>query len=390
MRLKIIFLFTLNLFCQTVICQTANENVFTNKETLFSTRNGKQIGELTLSIEIKSLEANPKEFYLIIGEKTGDIITGAKDKTLWFFSKNTNVNQLKKDLKKKDYTLEVKDFRELTQFSENEISFELKEWDEINRQTKIPFFTDAASGKEIYLKLQFYIASVEKKKTVINDDAKVIISFIVPSNIKEKQQAKALEAMSENAGGGGGGGGAPAEMTAEEKEEQLKREKEAERIKRTNDLNVFITAKNKEIAALMEEINKLMETKEAKYTIQTIDSLELVINEMQKKVDYYDKGYTDILLNEEAIQDKFLKFGTDKIIITKKLAEMRQKLLDKPNLLKIIGIGFAALMAGWMFIMQILNPIKIKKQIKKQQQMMEAEARKKAFESININDLHKI
>jgi len=373
-RLRVVCI-TLAFVCgQTVFCLAAGESVYTVKEALLSTKNGKRIGELSLSIEVKSLQTNTKTLYLVIGAKGGEIIEGGKNKSLWIFKQNTNASQLIKNLKRDLYELDVKNYRDFTPFSENGIRFELKECEEIKKQTKILFYTDAPLGKEVTLSLRFYIASKDKKRTTIDDDAKLSLVFTMPANLQEN----ALIDLSGN------------EAKESLSEELSKKEKEEERIKRTNDLNIFITTKNKEISSLVEEITLLLSTKGAKVTEQKIDSIELVINEMQKRVEYWDKGYTDILLNEEALQDKFLKFGTDKIVATKKLGELRQKQQDQGNWLKKIGIGLGAVMAGWILFMQIWNPIKIKRQIRKQQKQMEQEIRAKAFEKIDINDLDKI
>ena len=399
-KLKMVCIFLVFIVAQTLHCLPANAQEFIKKEAIYSTKSGKRIGELSFSIEIKFLNANTKTFYLVIGERGSEIIgSGGKNKTLWIFGKNTNAGQLIKTLKKDDYILDVKNYRDFVPFSGNEIYFELKDCEEISKQIKIPFSTDDPLGQTVTLKLQFYIASKDKKKTLIDDDAKVSLKFTIPTPPKGKSLGGALidfsggSVIEEEAGGGGGAAAAAeqsAEEKAEEKEELLKKAKEAERIKRTNDLNIFITVKNEEIVSLTEAINALLSDKDAKVSEQTTDSIELVLNELQKKVDYWDKGYTDILLNEEAIQDKFLKFNTEKTIATKKLGELRQKQLEKNNWLKKLGIAFAALMGGWMLFMQIWNPIKMKRQMKKQQKKMEAEVRKRAFENIDINTLDKI
>jgi len=363
----------------------ADEPFFTKTETLYSIKSGNSIGDLLFSIEVKSLDANPKEFNLIIGDKGNDILGSDENKkTLWIFNKNINASDLKKDLKNRDYPLDVKDIREFVPFCENGIRFDLKDWEEIKRQTKFPFYVNGSFGEKITLRLHFYIASKTKKKTVIEDEAKVKLEFTIPSTQKEKKQEGDLISLTERAGS------PSAEETQKQQEDSLKQAQEKERIQRTNAVDVFITEKNKEVTSLLDEINRLASAKDAKITKNTIDSLGVVAEELRKKVDYWDKGYTDILLNDESLQDKFTKFNTDQSTISRKLEDLSQQQVEKKNWMIYVGVGLGVLMLGGMFFMQIWNMAKMKRQIRKQQKMMEEEERKRAFDSIDINELDKI
>jgi len=186
----------------------------------------------------------------------------------------------------------------------------------------------------------------------------------------------------------------------EEDAKKLAQALEEERIQRTSDLNVFITVKNKEIASLLNEIEELSQNK--KTTVKTFDSLELVVNEMGKKVEYWDKGYTDILLKEEAIQDKFLKFVSDKTTALKMLAEEKQSRTGLPKWLTPFAVAAGVFMMGAMFVMQIVSRIKAKKQMLKAMQAqgikLPAKAKKlkgklkiqEEIDKVDINDLYKI
>ena len=112
---------------------------------------------------------------------------------------------------------------------------------------------------------------------------------------------------------------------------------------------------------LLNEIEQLPGKLSRKERAKKIDSLELVANEMKKRVDYYDTGYTDILLKQEAIQTKFTSFTSDHTTALKLLTEKREQLSAFSKLLLPVAVGFSALMMGGLFLMQILARIKAKK-----------------------------
>ena len=391
-RSKIRFVFFLIFYCQACFYLTASEPFFTKKETLYSVKTGNPVGELSFNIEIKSMDVNPKELYLIIGDKGNEIFESEGDKkTLWIFGNNMSASELKKDLKNKDYSVDIKDIHEFVSFCENDIRFDLKNWEEIKKQTKFSFYVNSSVGEKITLRLHFYIASKNKKKPVIDDEAKVKLEFPLllpsPARNEKKQQEEESISLTERLN-------QSAKAIQKQQEDSLKQAEEKERIQRTNTLNVLITVKNKEIISLLDDINQLSSEEDAKITENTIDSLEVIVDSLRKKVDYLDKSYTDILLNNEALQNKFIKFGADQTAVSKKLNELRQQQIEKKNIWKdrmiYIGIGLAALMLGGMFLTQLWNMAKMKRQLRKQQKMMEEEERKRAFESIDIKDLDEI
>jgi len=124
----------------------------------------------------------------------------------------------------------------------------------------------------------------------------------------------------------------------------------------------------------LEELN----TSKRKIQAKELDSIELILSEMRKKVEYWDKGYTDILLKEEAIQDKFTKFSSDQTIASKQLAEMRGKVTSPKDLLMKIGIIAGVAMMFVMLLMQILRPFLSKKKMaklqEKQMKMMQGQS----------------
>jgi len=400
-RLLLFFLFFSGCFSA-----TAGDIIFSSRETLYSTRTGRSLGELSFSVEVKSLDASPKELYLIIGERSGDIIEGTNtSKTLWIFNRNISLNEFKRELKNNDYSLDIKNFSEFVPFSENDVKFELRNWAEILRQTRYSFFTDADLGAEVTLKLHCYTATKDKKKSTLDDGARITLVFRLPATnnpvaagnsgvIGQSERVLQGQEMGQTEAGK-----KDEEDKKEEEARKLAQAQEAERIERTNDLNVFITVKNKEIASLLDEIEEL--SKDKKSTVKTFDSLELVVNEMRQKVDYWDKGYTDILLKEEAIQDKFMKFGSDQTTALKMLAEAKQSRTGLPSWLAPLSMGAGIFLLGAMFLMQVLGRIKAKKQMLKAMQgnvgKLQTKAEKikgkpkvKEIDTIDINDLYKI
>ena len=385
------------------IFAAAGDIIFSSKEKLYSTKSGKSLGELSLSVEVKSLMTNPKEFYLVIGNKSGDMIEGAGgSRTLWIFNRKMSLNEFKRELKNVDNPLDIKDFREFAAFSKNDVKFEIKNWAEIFKQTKYTFYTDAALGAEVTLKLHCYTATKEKKKFTLDDDAVITLVFQLPS-INKPAATGQQEAMKSSASASPAQGAGQSEEDKAKKEEEnakkLAQEQEAERKQRTSDLNVFITTKNKEIASMLNEIEALSKNK--KSTVKTFDSLELIVNEMGKKVEYWDKGYTDILLKEEAIQDKFMKFGSDRTTALKMLAEAKQNRTGMPSWMAPVAMAAGIFLLGAMFVMQIAGRIKAKKQLKKAMQAqglaLPASAKKlkrkpkvKEIDTVDINDLFKI
>lgn len=419
---KIFFSVLLLFCCRFCFCNTTGEPVFTKKETLYSTKSGNPIGELTLSIEAKGGKTKNNEWHLTIGDNSGNLINAGhnagNNKTLWIFSKKTNAGRFKKDLKNRDYALEVKDLSEFLPFCENGIRFDLKEWEEIRKQTQRSFFINAASGEKVTLRLVFYTSSKDKKRTLIEDEAKVKIEFVVPdpASLARKNEAKQQQQEDELI--------SLTEKIDYEAAAKIREEREADSVKlaevedlgrRTGILNSFITERNNEINTLQSEVNALFGDKKNKVETSKIDSFETVVEELKKKVDYWEKGYTDILLTDEAIHDKFSKFGTSHGLTVKKIAELRQQQNPLSGVTQyvqenwLLSIGIAA---GLLILMKLLYSLsrkllskaknsftqKMKKakenaKNRKQQKAMKEKEKdeiRKDFDNIDINDLHQI
>ena len=406
-------------FCQFCFCNTTGEPVFTKKETLYSAKNGSPIGDLTLSIEAKSTNAKNNEWYLIIGDKSNNNIINSSDdsKTLWIFNKKTNANGFRRDLRNRDYPIEVRDISEFSPFCENGIRFDLQEWEEIRKQTQLSFYINASQGETVTLRLVFYTSSKDKKRTLIEDEARVRLEFVVPDlaalakkNATEQQDGE-LISLTEKI---------DYEEVAKIKAERaaadsIKQLEEEDRGQRISLLNSFITERNFEIYSIQGEVDELLVDKKNKVESFKIDSFETVIDELKKKVDYWEKGYTDILLTDESIHDKFSKFSTAHSLTSRKLAELKQQQNPLSGAMKfaqdnwlltiVIGIGgliFLKIMYSLLSklkskvngaIKKKVNNMKTKSKDKKQQKAMKKKEKsdtQKDFESIDISDLDQI
>ena len=413
-------IFFILFFYQVCFYGSAGDILLTKKETLYSTLNGRSLGDVSFSVEVKSLVMNPKELYLIIGDKNDEIIeSGKANRSLWFFNGSTTINDIRRDLRTRDYTLEVKNFREFMPFCENEIKFELKNWNEIKKQTKLTFFLDAPYGAEVTLKLHVYVATVDRRRTIIENDARVTLAFMLPeeppSNTTVTSTSMSLGGGSGGSGGGASGSGSnntgggvtlehsvvnPPPGTIEINEEEIaKKTMEAERLKQILELDAFISEKSKEINFLMIDLDQMTQDKSRKITMKMLDSMELAINEWRKKVEYYEKGYSEILLKDKSLLNKFTQFSSDQSVALNMLSDARHTIKSKYSWLTPVGIGLGVTLLGGMFFMQIFNQIRSKRQMlkmlnpnkgKERKEKKKKYNRNEELDKIDINDLDKI
>jgi hypothetical protein len=303
----------------------------------------------------------------------------------------------------------------------------IKDWEEIKRQTQLTFFLNASPGEKITLRLVFYYSSRDKKRTTIEDEAKVKLDFIIPDPSKPSTSANAAGAAAGRNDAGKNDDvisltekidydALKKEKEEKEKEESLNKEQEEkDRGNKVNLVNAFITERNEDIASLQNEVNILLANQDNKVEEGKIDSFVIVLDELKKKVDYWEKGYTEILLTEISIHDKFAKFSTAHGITAKRIDELRLKQNQlnnwlsflKNNWLLSIGVAAGSLillvimykLGKWLFafvkryISQARNKVKIKNHLKKQlktKQKMDKKERYKDFDNIDINELHEI
>ena len=423
---KIIVTVFLVCFFRFCFGQTTEEPFYSKKETLYSTKSGLPIGDLLLSIEPKNYNANNSEWILTIGDRGEKFFDTQNEKTLWIFNQKKNVNQFVKDLKNRDYSLEVKGIKELMPFSENGVPFDLKDWDELRKQTQTTFTAKASPGEKVTLRLVFYTATSDKKKTTITDEAKLRIIFEVPKitaqGVVQPQQSNNVVTLERQATGGASG--AQSSDTDEEidpqileaqRQDSILRAEAATKEQRRALLDAFIMERNKEIALLQNEVNALLDNTETIVKESTIDSLITVTGELKNKVDYWENGYSDILLADEAIHDKFSKFRIAHTLTLKKLDELKD--LQKPysgilnfiknNLLLSLGIvvGGAVFLKFFLKLLKKIQSL-IKSKINQKISKMKADAQKRlqeqpdkwkdkkkrdeALDKIDINDLDRI
>ena len=425
-NLKIIVTVFLICFFRFSFSQTTEEPFYSKKETLYSTKSGLPIGDLLLSIEQKG--AN--EWILTIGDKGEKFFDTQNEKTLWIFNQKQEVNKFVRDLKNRDYLLEVKGIKELMPFSENGVPFNLREWDELRKQTQVTFTAKASPGEYVTLRLVFYTATSDKKKTTITDEAKLRIVFEAPkfSALSSSQQQGQggggnLVTLERQASGAAGASGAQSDTDEEidpqlleaHRQDSISRAEAANREQRIVLLDAFIMERNREIGQLQNEVNKHLDDKETRVDESTIDSLITVADEMKNKVDYWENGYSDILLADESIHDKFSKFRITHTLTLKKIDELKQ--LQKPynfilefikhNLLLSLGIAVGGVVF-LKFFLKLLKKLQsmIKSKINQKISKMKADAAKRAkgqvdkyknkrarddeLDNTDINDLYKI
>ena len=388
-----VILLTLLLLCIAVYClgQTTQDIVYTKKETLFSTKNGSAIGDVQLSIAPKTATQANNEWLLIIGSQGGKFVDARNETTLWIFSKQMNANQLRRDLRNQDYTLEVRGFNEFMPFSENEIRFTLKEWEELRRQTPVSFSVNASPGEKVTLRLVFYTATADRRRTTIEDEAKVRIEFEIPDLSSRRSQTQ-------QSGVGSGQEGevislteridpaaaAAARLNAQNEESF----DEGNRGERMALVNSFIAERQREINALQDEVNAMLDQKE-KVSESFLDSLYTIANEMKNRVDFLENGYSDILLSAEDVHDRFSKFRIAHTLTLKKIDELKDQQNPLSSILAFIKLNPLLSLgggAGGFFILMLLQKLikkmiaKGKSKVKQQMGKMKSDAMKKAKE----------
>jgi len=426
---KIIFILLLFCFSTDCFCQSGQGLiVFSKKETLYSTKNGSAIGDLLLTIEPKNAAATNNEWVLTIGDKGNNFFESRSERTLWIFNKKVNANDFKKEMRNRDYPVEVKDISEFSVFCENGIRFEMRDWEELRKQTQVSFFVNATTGQKVTIRLVFYVSSIDSKKRItIDDEAKLRIDFDVP-DLSARARAAQVQRSTQTQDGEvvnlteriDPAVAAQLREAKKEEEEALAQAEGANRAQRMALLTAFISERNREVFELQEEVNDLLADKKTKVAEFKIDSLELVAEELKKKVDFWENGYADILLTEEAVHDKFTKLRITLTATIKKINELRQNLNPLNGIIQFVQNNLLLSLGGGvvgLFVLKFLNKLvkkiislikgKIKSSINKakanatnkaKQQPKKWFSKKKKkekiideeYENIDINDLYEI
>jgi hypothetical protein len=424
-----VFLFIFCWLCFTNTTQAQGTPVFSKKETLYSTKNGNAIGSLLLSIEPKNTTATNNEWVLTIGDRGANFFDSRTERTLWIFSRRVTFNDFRRDMRNRDYAVEAKGITEFMPFCENGIRFELKDWEELRRQTQVSFFINASAGQQVTLRLVFYASTQDRRRTTIDEEAKVRIDFVVPDlstlaarrpNAPATASASAQEGELISLTERIDPAAAQALREAKLAEEELAQAEGATREQRMALLNSFITERNREILELQEEVNALLADKNTKVDEFKIDSLELIADELKKKMDFWENGYTDILLTEEAMHDRYTRLRLSHTATTKKIIELRKQQRPFNDIINFVQNNLLLSLGGGVvgvFLVRIITKLgkkminKIKSKIKSKINKMKSDAKKSVkqqpkkwfgksrkkekiideeFENIDINDLAEI
>ena len=350
----------------------SNTPFFTKEKELHSHQTGKHL--LDLSFSVISHPDNPDEYDLNISNAKS-----SNSKSVWVFRQKMDA----KLLKKSDSSIGVKDIDEFSAFCENaEVHFKFSGWKEIKTSLKLPFSTTVTKGNKIDLNLCFYVASQNKKKTIIEDKAKVKLEFFLykqGEEVIQKEEPRTTTLIVDNTPPGKGEN--TPEVIARMEKEREDSIKQVKQINKIQDLVFFISKKNEEINALCEEI-----VSNEKVGKEKIDSLEAAVIELKKIVDLKENGNVDLIADVEGLVNQFTEFSKKHDEAVKKIAELRVE----TNWAMYIGIGMGILMLGGMLFMQIWNPIKLKRQQRKQQKIFDEQEKKRALESVDIIDLDEI
>ncbi len=355
------------------------EPLFSSEENLYSSRTGKLVTTLNFSIGLNPSKSS-ENFLLTIGNKAG--ITGEKGTklSLWIFNRKTDA----KTFGRRNSSVSVDDIQIFSPFCENRnVIFSITNARKIENITTIPFDINANPGSKVELVCNIYIASLKKKKTIIEDEVQVKIEFTMPHQIVRdidgERDVVTLEVdrdVNPNV-----------ELTPEELEEQRVMKEDSLLQAKIQQLNLFISEKNKEIQLLYSIIDSLIQSET--YVKSEVDSLENLIHILKKKVDFQEQGNITVLPNDEELMNKFTEFSSIYSETTRMIEELKTPPAKK-NWLMIIGVVVMAVMFAGMFILQIWNQIKAKKMQRKQKKEMEEANKKAKLESLDSDDLGKI
>lgn len=373
-RLTLLFLFSIWSFMF-----LHAEPFFTGEEKLYSSRTGKLITTLNFSVEVNPSERS-ENYLLTIGNKAGITGEDGAKLSLWIFNKKMDA----KTFANKNSNIDVNDIHLFDPFSSNRnVKFSISNARKIENIAVIPFDVNAGPGDKVELICSIYIASQKKKKTIIEDEAQVKISFDLPYQIVRESgrggEVVTLEIDKDL--------NPVAELTPEELEEEKQMREDSIMQAKIQQLDFFISEKNKEIDELYVVIDSLVQGKV--YDKTKIDSLENLVNILKKKVDLQEMGNVSLFPNDEVLVNKFTEFSSRYSEIIRKIEELKTPPAKK-NWLMIIGVASMIVMFASMLILQIWNQVKSKRQQRKMKKEMEEANKKAKLDSLNSGDLGKI
>ncbi|MCL2041720.1 MAG: hypothetical protein FWG84_06755 [Bacteroidales bacterium] len=357
--------------------KAAAQPFFTEEKPLHSTINGKEIAKLTFSVEQKK----PDEYILTIENKQNSSTT-----EIWIFHKNATASKGKLS----GYPWEVEGVNSVLPFcSGGAVNVPLTETKNVRSKETLSLSGALAEGKTVTLNMNFYIVSKSKKKTVLNNYAKVNLTFTIPD---AKSAGKSRRPKDPKSPQGGDDDkpvttlaidtdlapppSDPQTATPDEIEEARQRKTDSLLQIQIADLDAFISEKNLAIEDQLAKINELLETRSEKVEESLITPIEKEIKRLQKNVGFREN--TPAIAENESLRDKFSEFSLMYEEAEDGIRQLRQE-PPKPepiNWALYIGLALGGFMVIGMFGMQIFNQIKIKRQQRRQQKAMEQEMEK--------------
>ena len=375
-RLRLALLFFLPIYSFTFL--NAAEPFFSGEEKLYSSRTGKLITTLNFSIEVNASES-PENYLLTIGNKSGITGEGGTKLSLWIFNKMTDA----KTFAKNNSSIDVNNIHLFDSFCKNaEAKFSIFNARKIENIAVIPFDVNGDPGSRIELMCNIYIASHKKSRTTIDDEARIKIVFTLP-HLVIRGNGKVREIITLEVDHGLNSATA---LTPEELEKAKRIREDSTLLAKIRQLDLFISEKNTEIEILYAAIDSLLLNKI--HEKRKTDSLENLVNVLKKKVDLQEMGNVTLFPNNDGLMNKFTEFSSKYSEITKKIDELKKPPAQKNFM--VIGIVSMLIIFTSMFILQIWNQIKSKRQQRKHKKEMEEASKKAQLDSLDNNDLDKI
>lgn len=374
---RICSIFFLFVFLVFFISSLSADPFYSGEIALYSSRTGKLITNLSYSVEVNSSDT-PEDYLLTIGNKAG--IKGDKGEklSLWVFGRKIDAQQFAK----RNSSTEVDDIYLFDSFCQSsKVRFTIPSARRIENIAVIPFdVNDADPGAKIDLVCTVYIAAHKKKKIIINDEAQLKIDFVLPSQtVRDKEGKLIVLDVDKNVN-------STTPLTPEEIEEQKQFKEDSIQKAKIKQLHVFISEVNNEMTGLNTRIDNLLESKT--YEMSQVDSLENLANVLKKKVDFQEQGNIALFPSDESLVNSFTDFSSKYSETIKKIGELKIP-PAKRNWLMILAIAAVAMFAI-MFILQIWNLLKSKRQQLKMKKEMFKVNKKSELDNLDDDDLGKI
>ena len=360
----------------------AAQNFSFTEEKTYYTNKGNEITNLTFRVEQKS----PDEYVLTIENRRNTPNT-----EIWIFHKEIKPNKGKLP----EYpSYEVEGLERIQPFCKgNKTNIPLAETKNIRYREDLPLSGDLSAGETVTLNMFFYIATTIKKKTVINDFAKIPLTFTLPAPKKTEapQEPKAPKAPKNEKASTTLYPDTdlslppPDELTPEEKEAWLERKTDSLLQVKISELDDYISDKNTEMKALLAEINELG-TQNKQIEDAIISPVANKVKILQKDVDFLENHYKSAIAENAILRSNFSEFSVMCEEAMKKIEILRQ---EPPaptpiNWLLYLGIGLGALfLLVGMVAMPIWNQYKIKRQQRQQQEEINRDMRRRELEYID-------